>query len=103
MWENGEGHKYYQYNYKIMHRASKKALKILELPIISEKITDNECYIIAGSKSQYKIRIFFVENSISDVRVRINFIGNKQEAELIYSNLDKAVFMIDYDKDGNPY
>ena len=97
MWKEGEGHKYYQYNYKVVYRATKQALKNLNIPISSEKLTDKQGYITAGGRSQYKITINFIENNISELSIRINFMGNKEQGELIYQNVDQSVFTITYE------
>ena len=97
MWENGEGHKFYQYNYKVVYRATKQALKNLNIPISDEQLTDTNGYITAGSRSQYKIKINFVENNICELCIRVNFMGNKEHGELIYQNVDQSVFIINYE------
>lgn len=96
MWKEGEGHKFYQYNYKVVYRATKQALKNLDIPISDEKLTDKDGYITAGNRSQYKIKINFVENNISELCIRINFMGNKPHGELIYQNVDQNIFVINY-------
>ena len=102
MWEEGEGHKFYQYNYKVVFRATKQALKNLEIPIIDENISDKQGYITAGKRSQYKIKINFIENNISELCIRINFMGNKPQGELIYQTVDQTIFTINYNEQGIP-
>jgi hypothetical protein len=102
-WENGEAHKYYAYNSETMYRATKRALIKLDLPIIKDQVTGGgKFYIVGGAKSQYKLTIIPAEKNITDVGLRINFMGNHPQAELIYQNIDEQINTIVYDKSGKP-
>ena len=102
-WKEGEAKKYYADNSQAVHRATIYALQELEYPIQSDvKNTDFTYTIIAGEKRNLKISIKTVKSGISEVKIRIDFMGNKPQAELLYSTIDMFTNTIEYDKNGLP-
>lgn len=110
-WKDGEAHKYYSYESLTVYRATKRALASLNIPITKDQILTNRSisksgkafYIIAEGQSQYKIQINPEGADISSVGLRVNFMGNHPQAELIYQKIDLEINTITFNKEGNPY
>jgi outer membrane receptor for monomeric catechols len=106
-WEQGEAHKYYSYDSAILYRATKRALISLNIPISKDQPANSRngkvFYITAEGKSQYKIKISPEDNNITDVGLRVNFMGNHPQAELIYQKIDLEINTIKYDAEGEPF
>lgn len=102
MWKEGEGHKYYNEELKVMYRATKNSLKELNYPIIKDEQTSYGYYLVAGDGDKFKIRIREAKPHITEVKIRINFMGDKPYAELIYHQIDANTNTINYDDDGKP-
>lgn len=102
MWKQGEAHKYYNEEVKTLYRATKSALKDLGHPIKSDEATSDGHYIVAGEKDKFKITIREAKPHIGEVSVRINFMGDKPYAELLYAQIDANTSTINYDDEGKP-
>jgi hypothetical protein len=102
-WKNGEAKKYYNENQKVLHRSSINALNELQIPITRD-IRDNSgnYSIVAGDKDEFKISVNRLKNNISEITVRVNFMGNKEYSELIFEKIDSYTNTIDYDESGKP-
>jgi len=102
-WQDGEAHKYYRNHGSTIYRAVKHALNEMDLEITEDKQVGNEgYYLVAGENDRFKITIRFVEPRISELKVRINFMGDKDYAELFYSKVDEELDKIRFDPDGRP-
>jgi len=101
-WKEGEAHKYYGHNTDTILRATKHALTKMNLPISKEETKSSGYYLVAGNNNRFKIKIHKVENEITKLSIRINFMGDKPYAELFYKNVDKEINVIKFDKNGNP-
>ena len=103
MWKDGEAHKYYNEESNTLYRATKISLKELDHPILKDEATrDGGRYIVAGEGDKFKITIRQVKPHITDVKIRINFMGDKPYAELIYHQIDSNTNTIDFDDQGKP-
>lgn len=103
MWYEGEAHKYYYEEPSTLYRSTKLALKELGHPILKdEKQRNGDYYILAGDGDKFKITIRNVKSHISEVKMRINFMGDKPYAELIYKHIDNNLNTIDFDPQGRP-
>jgi hypothetical protein len=102
MWKEGEAKKYYKEEYKTIHRAVKISLRDLNYEIKSEEDRKDGCYIVAGTEDKLKIKIVKVKDEITEVKIRINFMGDKPYAELLYAEIDANTSVIEYDQDGKP-
>lgn len=102
MWKEGEGHKYYNEEIKNIYRATKNSLKDLNYEIISDEQTSYGYHIVAGGGDKFKIRIREAKPHIAEVKIRINFMGDKPYAELIYAQIDANTNTINYDDEGKP-
>lgn len=101
MWKDGEAKKYYYEEPETLHRSVKSALKKLNYSIFTDIIEkDGSYYIIADSKDRFKIYIRKVEPHISEVRIRINFMGDKPYAELIYKFIESNSDTIEFNENG---
>lgn len=97
VWKNGEGFKYYNYDYNTVFRATEKALHDLDYKITKEEATKKGQYIVASSAHDFKINIEKVESNVTIVRMRINFMGDKPYAEMIYQVIDQNLGIIEYE------
>jgi len=103
MWKDGEAHKYYNEEAHTLYRATKTSLKELDHPIIKEEpYRDGGYYIVAGEGDKFKITIRQVKPHITEVKIRINFMGDKPYAELVYRQIDSNTNTIDFDDQGKP-
>ena len=103
MWYEGEAHKYYYEEPSTLYRSTKLALKELDHPILKDETQRNgDYYILAGEGDKFKITIRKVKPHIAEVKMRINFMGNKPYAELIYKHIDNNLNTIDFDPQGHP-
>lgn len=102
MWKQGEAKKYYNDESKIIYRATKHALDDLGHKIINDEETKDGFYLVSGDKDKFKIRIRTVRPKITEVSIRINLMGDKPYAELIYSHIDANTNTIYFDDKGKP-
>ena len=103
MWYEGEAHKYYNEEAHTVYRAVKTSVKELDHVIVKDEQTkDGGYYIVAGDTDRFKITIRPVKPHITDVQIRINFMGDKPYAELIYRQVDSNTNTIDFDDQGRP-
>lgn len=104
VWKDGEGHKYYLYNSDTVYRAVKRSCIKLGYTVKRDDLPTKErnYYIIVGGNDRFKIRIHSVEENVSKLSVRINFWGDKPYAELLFSEVDKELNVIQFDPQGNP-
>jgi hypothetical protein len=103
MWKEGEAHKYYNEEVGTMHRAAKLALADLNHHITKdEPYKTDGFYIVADENDRFKITLRKVEDHITEVKIRINFMGDKPYAELIYQYIDGHVNTIEFDDQGRP-
>lgn len=103
MWSEGEAHKYYNEELGTIYRSAKKSLRELDLQITEEKTTENGgYYLVAGDKDRFKVTIRQVKPHICEVSIRINFMGDKPYAELVYTQIDLNTNTIEFDEEGKP-
>jgi hypothetical protein len=102
IWRQGEAHKYYNEELKTIYRATKHALESLGHKVIVDHTIKNGYYIVAGDKDKFKISIRKVKDHITDVCVRINFMGDKPYAELFYQEIDANTNTIYFNSQGEP-
>jgi hypothetical protein len=107
MWKDGEAHKYYNEDTHTLYRATKLSLKELDQTILKDGFlpdsTKNSGYfIIAGENDKFKITIRKVKPHVSEVKIRINLMGDKPYADLIYRQIDSNTSTIDFDDQGKP-
>lgn len=96
-WDEGEAHAYYATDSYSAYRAVKRALGDLEYNITQDDKTDYRTYyLVADSNDRFKITVTQVEPYVTKVSIRINFMGDKPYAELIYKELEDELDIIDY-------
>lgn len=102
-WVNGEAHQYYEQDKYTIYKTTKKVLTELNIPITKDKEESNGYSINAGQKNKFTIRIKTADNSqITKLSIRINTLGDKEYAELIYKKVNENLNIIIFDKQGNP-
>lgn len=102
MWKDGEARKYYNEEISTMYRATKISLKELDHPINSDEQNPEGHYIVAGENDKFKIVLRQVKPHITEVKIRVNFMGDKPYAELLYNQIDANTNTIEFDDQGNP-
>jgi len=104
-WADGEAETYYAYDSPTMYRACKRVAREMNIVITKDDPPDTKgnAYIVCKTENDtFKISIEHVEESISVVKIRLNFMGDKPYAELFYKNLDDEVSVIEFDVEGRP-
>jgi hypothetical protein len=89
MWYEGEAQKYYATPQEQLHVAVKEVLAEFTLPILEEKVDGETIYIKAGDDDRFKIKITSVRQNVTKLSIRINVMGDKPYAEMIYRHVDK--------------
>lgn len=89
MWVQGEAHKYYNTDQATILDATKAALKELDLAITNEEKSEDTIYLKAGDKERFKIKVHAVRQKTTKVSIRVNIMGDKPYAEMIYRHIDK--------------
>lgn len=89
MWVNGEAAKYYATDIDIVHQATKNVLDEFKLKIIEEKAENNSVYIKAGDDDKFKITIVATRENVTKLLIRVNIMGDKAYAELLYRHIDE--------------
>jgi hypothetical protein len=104
MWQEGEAVKYYHEKSPVLYRATKASLQELELNIIEDKQEQNARKINVGqaNEDKFKITIAQVKPNISVIKIRVNFMGDKPFAELLYNQIDLNMNAIEFDDEGKP-
>jgi hypothetical protein len=103
VWKNGEAHKCYRHNADTVYFAAKRSLRELDIPLVEDEQDEEPgYYFIAGENDRFKISVDVIEPRISRLSVRINFLGDKEYAELFYRKVDKELSTIEYDENGRP-
>lgn len=104
MWQEGEAVKYYHEKSVVLNRATKASLKELELNLIEETQDKSVFKLNVGqaNEDKFKITIGQVKPNIAVVKIRVNFMGDKPFAELLYNQIDLNMNAIEYDDEGKP-
>ena len=100
-WQEGEATKYYDGNLETVYKSVILTLKEMNLSINKNELSNNGYYILAGKNNQFKIKIKEEQPNIIKVSIRVNFMGDKPLAELVYKHIDKNLDIIEFDK-GQP-
>lgn len=114
-WKNGEAFKYYPYNKEIMSRAVQRAFNRMQLTVVGVIPTsDGGCTfivkwwdkttgygIVAGNNNQFNTNIEQKEQNVCLVRVRVDFWGDREYAELLYKYIDEEVNTIEFTSGGS--
>lgn len=101
MWKKGEATKYYNRDIGTTYRSVKHAADTLNLKITSDKMVKNEYHLKVGEKDKFQIKIVPTGPNLTQVIIRVNFMGDRPYAELFYKTVDDNLNSI-YFKDGKP-
>lgn len=103
VWKEGEARKYYNEPINTIYRSTKKSLRDLDFNLLDEKIMENgNFYLEAGDKNKFKITIREVKPKITEIKIRVDFMGDKPYAELLYEQIDLNTNTIEFDSQGKP-
>lgn len=91
MWYKGEAHKYYNTDQDSLIKATKTTLDELEFPIQEISEEGNVYYMKAGDEGsdRFKVKITAIRHNVAKLSIRVNIMGDKPYAELIYRSVDK--------------
>jgi len=101
-WVNGDAHKYYEEDPSVIYRSTKHVLADLNLSISKDEAKNNSYYIVAGEKNTFSIVIEKTDKNMTKLNIRINYLGDKDMAELIYKKIDAQLDTIIFDPSGVP-
>lgn len=101
-WVNGVAHKYYENQPDIVYKAVKRTLAELDQVITYDEPYGKGYKLIAGKRNRISLTISKTDENICELNIRINYVGDKEFAELIYKRIDKQLDIIQFDKDGKP-
>ena len=93
LWKNGEGTKYYDYEQKTVYNSAKHAFQRLNLPITQ----DNGKELKAGTKDRFYVKVVKCQGNITRVSIRVNFMGDKEYAKLIFKCMDDQLPVVKFD------
>lgn len=98
MWINGEANKYYNTEQTPIIRAVKDVLDELDMPIQKEEENGAVYYIQAGDKGsdRFKIKVTAVRHNVTKLSIRVNTMGDKPYAEMIYRHVDRQPGIITF-------
>lgn len=110
-WKEGEAHKYYKYDADIMYKATLRAIKKMDLTVTQDTVVAPKKsrkgsipghHLIATSNDRFKVKIFSTDKNVTEVSIRINFMGDKPYAELLYAYIDDQVNVIVFNENNKP-
>ena len=102
-WYKNEAHKYYNQDSEVVYRATKRACKNMNFFIISDEVKENgDFFIKAGNRNYFKIKIKKIEKNVSKISIRIDVIGDKPYAELLFKKIDDELNVIIFNNQGMP-
>lgn len=90
-WKNGEAKIYYNEPHQDVFKKLNIVLKKLDIKIEDSQITKYGYYIKAGNKSKFTIRIVKKEEKITQLKIRVNFWGDKEYAEMIFRKMNLMI------------
>lgn len=88
-WKEGEAQKYYATPQDQIYRSLKIVLDDLSIPITNESTDENVISIKAGDDDKFKINVISVRDKVTKLTIRVNFMGDKPYAEMLFRNIDK--------------
>jgi hypothetical protein len=97
LWKDGEAHKYYPHAEKVVYSATKRSLLSLGVSIQKESFSKGVYHINASQNNKFSIKIDAAEPHVTKVSIRIDFMGDKDYAELIYKTIDNQLNVIVYE------
>ena len=96
-WVEGEAHAYFAADRDSTHRAVKRALLTLDHPLLQDDLMrSGDRYLVAGNNDRFKIKVIAVEPYVTRVSIRVNIMGDKPYAEMIYRELMDELDVIEY-------
>lgn len=96
-WKDGEANAYFANDGSTAYYAMKRTLSDLEYPITTDESKGvGDYYLVADTNDRFKITIDQVEPYTTRISIRVNFMGDKPYAELIYKKLATQLDIIDY-------
>jgi hypothetical protein len=103
MWKDGEATKYYNTDIDTTYRSLKHATDKLNLKIVTDNQNKDKkgYYLVIGDKDKFKVKIIPTKNNVTQIKIRINFMGDKPYAELLYKEIDNNLNTIQF-KNGKP-
>jgi hypothetical protein len=70
--------------------------------ITEDNPDEEDFYLSVGENDRFKVKIIKIEENITRVSIRVNFMGDKPYAELLYKHIDNELGIIEFDKNGSP-
>jgi len=96
-WLEGEADCYFAADREAAYRATKRSLTTLGYTVTKDEIErSGDHTIVAGGNDRFKIKVELVEPYVTRISIRVNFIGDKPYAELIYRQVIDQLDVIEY-------
>ena len=96
-WKDGEATAYYACDSNTAYNAIKAVLFDLHYTIESDKPDAKGSYVImAKSHNTFKITIHKTEDYVTAIKIRVDTMGDKPYAEMIYKKLERQLDVIDF-------
>ena len=96
-WKDGEATAYYATDANSAYESVKRTIVGMGYKITTDTPDSKGSYsIVAGSKDKFKIHIVKIEPYVTAIKIRVDFMGDKPYAELIYKKLEGQLDVIDY-------
>jgi hypothetical protein len=98
-WKDGEADRYYNASSEAIYKATKSSLIKLGIPILKDEAVRPGTYnLVAGHGDKFKINITNKNIHITCVKIRVNFMGDHDYAELIFGTISKEIYVINFPK-----
>ena len=98
-WKEGEAHAYFATDRLSAYKATLRAVGDLGYNVIDDTVqSSGNHYVVVGSNDRFKIKVVQIEPYVTRISIRVNFMGDKPYAELIYKHLEGELDVIDYKK-----
>ncbi len=91
-WKDGEARKYYKQDINVVHNNLKSVLISMGHTIDQDTASNGGWQMVSHSTNhKFKIRVLNTDPNVCCVKIRIDFMGDKPYAELVYRLLDKTL------------
>lgn len=95
-WLDGEASKYYHCEQTVINLAVHNVLSELQFPIREEWVDGDTIHIKADGVDRFHIKIEHIKDQITNLRIRVNIMGDKPYAELVFRNVDRQPGVKDF-------
>ena len=100
-WAQGEGHTYYKFNAKLVEKSLKRTANDLGYKIDKEESKDDKVTLhLSSTNNKFKVTVRKIEPEITKMSIRVDFLGDRPYAEMIFNSVEKNLNTIEFDGNG---